>query len=610
MLDYASAKKSILHLQRRLQEIKEIDSNAIVNSNDDADIKSKTVFKDVSHSNSNSNNNSPMRVKKSDINNTYNTNRGITPTKSPMKAGGGALGELVIQLQRDLEISRHDLQTTKLENDKLKKGYAASSSSSVLIENLYHDLEYEKKRNEDLQFLLTAREEETSRLRMELDSLRNKLMINDQLDNRHINDNRNNEIIIEVSRQKTEITNLTNRCDLLQNDLDSAIRQATLSNEKALHAYQEADTLRGRLAEAEAIIRQHSMNSKENEKYQKRYEQLEQNLMIERQARAKAERERGEVQHTLNRFDADMKAYLRASQHQQSQKTKNKKKGSKRPERKDGDTTTYLDGESTSSENDDDVIGHMPFKSVKGGKHEAADPIPSSPGRLGLAAAETLAQLLLEEIQSNKGIDKTKLNDNDLKDACVRSALRLVQTAISKTHEEKKSKRKSKGIRNDDVDQGYVSPIFDDGDEDSKDFDEILPLEALGDRHVLARIVAEARDGMCSIEEIKTLRKEQEMLIAVNNELEDKGQALEKMILDKEEMIVKLVEQTNESKKQAHETIDELNNLSKRIQTGKEEISRTEADQLLATRLLEACRQDLQDAIASNDLEHKNLARY
>jgi len=130
----------------------------------------------------------------------------------------------------------------------------------------------------------------------------------------------------------------------------------------------------------------------------------------------------------------------------------------------------------------------------------------------------------------------------------------------------------------------------------------------LGDRNVLARIVAEARAGMCSIEEIQALKKEQEALVSMNNDLDDKGQALEKMIVDKEVMLEKLVEQTNESKKQAQGTIDELDNLSKRLIAGKDEISRTEADHILAKRLLDACRQDLQDAIANNDIEHKNLA--
>jgi len=339
---------------------------------------------------------SPTRLSiRSPVKSSNNSSNGIV---------GGALGELVIQLQRDLEITRKDLHSVKAENDNLKKDnryQSSSSSSSSLIDNLYHDLEYEKKRNEDLQFLLNAREEETTRLRIELDSVRSKLMLHDQYDYHH-QDNRNNELIIEVSRHKNDITNLTHRCELLQNDLDNAIKQATLSNEKALHAYQEADASRGRLAEAEATIRQHSMTTKDNEKYQKRYEQLEQSLLIERQARAKAEREKGELQETLNQFDADMKAYLRASQ-QHNDRNKHTKKAKRKSDRRDGDTTTYLDGESTASDDDDDdIVDKLPFKSVKSSINGQSAAI-ASPGRLGLAAAETLAQLLLDEIQSNKG---------------------------------------------------------------------------------------------------------------------------------------------------------------------------------------------------------------
>ena len=97
-----------------------------------------------------------------------------------------------------------------------------------------------------------------------------------------------------------------------------------------------------------------------------------------------------------------MKAYLRASQ-QHNDGNKHKKKAKRKSDRRDGDTTTYLDGESTASDDDDDdIVDKLPFKSVKSGIIGQSAAM-ASPGRLGLAAAETLAQLLLDEIQSNKG---------------------------------------------------------------------------------------------------------------------------------------------------------------------------------------------------------------
>jgi hypothetical protein len=104
-----------------------------------------------------------------------------------------------------------------------------------------------------------------------------------------------------------------------------------------------------------------------------------------------------------------------------------------------------------------------------------------------------MAQMLLQEINRSqykkKNYDRDRDFDIHLREACSRAALRLIYTS---------SQSYVSGKRN-------VNENTPGEDVSSSD---ILPLQALGDKDFLAKIVTETQAGMASIEDSKLLKKE------------------------------------------------------------------------------------------------------
>jgi hypothetical protein len=255
--------------------------------------------------------------------------------------------------------------------------------------------------------------------------------------------------------------------------------------------------------------------------------------------------------------------------------------------------------------------------------------MPSSPGRLEIAASEVMALMLLEEIkEGTKSITSMK-DDSLLKVACVRGAMRILHTAIISSKENDKRNKELNDDDDDNEDKVILNPIFKENDNNDKETTkkddnndnnnnsynivnnsvpkEILPFHLLGDREVLANLVAETQAGVTVIENSNLLRQEQEHLKIVILDLEITVEELESNIKERELTIKKLKECSNESRRQTHETLEELDEYAKQLKVNKEEIHRSEADRDLSQRLLMASRQDLKDAMTAIELEQKNL---
>jgi hypothetical protein len=90
-----------------------------------------------------------------------------------------------------------------------------------------------------------------------------------------------------------------------------------------------------------------------------------------------------------------------------------------------------------------------------------------------------------------------------------------------------------------------------DGDQEasSATMGNFLPLDSLGDRHVLAQIVAETQAGMSSIEQSNLLKLEQEHLQAVIDDMEKTASALNDEIQDKQTTLQSLKNHCEDARK-------------------------------------------------------------
>jgi hypothetical protein len=137
--------------------------------------------------------------------------------------------------------------------------------------------------------------------------------------------------------------------------------------------------------------------------------------------------------------------------------------------------------------------------------------------KLEKTAVEVLTAIFLEEIQSSSSsssfettsyrLSSHNNTSNNLKEACVKAAIRIVYSAI----------------RGEDISPSSSPSDHDDGNDDDKENDEknrrnhspahanrafVLPFRELGDKRVLSRIVSEAMTGIKTFEDSLRIKEE------------------------------------------------------------------------------------------------------
>lgn len=116
------------------------------------------------------------------------------------------------------------------------------------------------------------------------------------------------------------------------------------------------------------------------------------------------------------------------------------------------------------------------------------------------SAAEIMAHIMLEELQQQKQTSKgstsanSSMNQDGVREACIRAALRLVYT----------SSHLAAGTTDSDHDEGGDSPR----NRQSSRPPKVAPFHQLGDRDVLSRLVAETHAGLTALEEAEMMREE------------------------------------------------------------------------------------------------------
>jgi len=137
--------------------------------------------------------------------------------------------------------------------------------------------------------------------------------------------------------------------------------------------------------------------------------------------------------------------------------------------------------------------------------------------------------------------------------------------------------------------------------------DDVSPFAVLGSRDYLSKIVADVYAGMVTIEDSDDIKLEIAQLEKIIRDQELKVQMLDGSIKSKSDALEALQKHCDDSKKRAQETLDELDFLTKRLQDGRDNITRTESELTISKRELDLTRHSLQEAIAMSEIEHQNI---
>ena len=320
-----------------------------------------------------------------------------------------------------------------------------------------------------------------------------------------VDDWRQRETRLEIATQRVEIDSLKETNSKLQRDLEESIRDTNQLGDSLLKCRQDFDNCRGRLNAADEATRKarDQLNTAESES--RRFSSKVQELEID--IRRKDDENR-ELRTQVTSLKEDLDSMLKA---RGSSPTPVEKKMSSIQQLQLSSTRlsewnshfkpnrySYLNAASTDSDGDGETEqkavdnDREPFslptlqrRSTKpqGETKKSRRSMESTLSDLELSAAESIGHMLLEEVSSNLSYGKS---EDHLREACAKAALRLMST--SSTY-----KKKS------------VSASHDQSNEDRVD---ILPLQQLGDKGFLSKLVIETQTGMAAIDDAKLMKLE------------------------------------------------------------------------------------------------------
>lgn len=388
---------------------------------------------------------------------------------------------------------------------------------------------------------------------------------------------RTHEARVEIAGQRVEIDSLKEENKKLKLDLENCMRQITHYSDSSLRSQQESEQLRSKSNYSEEFFKSSKNRIQEleqnNEKLVNQFAQL-------RNKNISYENENSQLKAAMAIMESEMDAYLRASNFRSKPSVSF---GDSVLKSKKSKEHSFFESHSSTDSDSDDVgpirsNSRSPTTASRVPAEEDGKSFGRSPktkptftvSRLELAAAESMAHMLMEEIEkfgkqeyvadANSGVDSgrsrllTKMDEFGsnfsgstkkrysanqsstqppryaLKEACVRAALRIVHTSVNIMREEQESSfsdspaEESKARASLDKDASYnmmtpsqtpsSSQIHQSDRKKRKKLKnvEILPFHALGSREFLARIVAETQAGLAAIEDSDNLRIEQQKL--------------------------------------------------------------------------------------------------
>eukprot|EP01031_Cornospumella_fuschlensis_P031691 gene31691-38300_t len=373
---------------------------------------------------------------------------------------------------------------------------------------------------------------------------------------------------LEAFSLKMTVDELESKITHLNEELEESMKHAAKLSEQSIASQKETEKWKEKVKQLEKEHKQrvHDLED-ENAKYRTLLHDIRGDL-------ESVGKERDKYEMSLRKAESDLNALMRAKQKFHSSKnttfTARKKKGS-----------NYLDlstdSELEQSDKSDDNIVYT--------KPSLRD---ESMTQLERKAVEIMAQVLLEELkQSQITHSQTALTKADsLKEACIRAMLRIFSSKEERFGEEKGDEgalNRSRGV--------------------------IGPFEVLGDRRFLSQLVAEIYDNMSTLEDSGQIKAEVKQLEVVVAELEKKAARLEETISTKENVLKVLEKQGQDAKRLAEGTLDELDQMSRRLQSQRNELLQLNAQQQLTQREVEVNKLSLQEISSMYILEQNNLQK-
>ena len=375
-----------------------------------------------------------------------------------------------------------------------------------LKQSLKIDLNSVRQDNENMQIQLVdlkkiLKEEERAHAEA-MEATRQKILLTSNTS--AVDDWRHRETRLEIATQRVEIDSLKEMNSKLQRDLEESIRDTNQLGDSLLKCRQDYDNCRGRLNSVDEAAKQarDQLNTAESEN--RRFSSKIQELEIDIRRREEENRElRSQVSSLKGDLDSMLKARGGVSSTPKSlEKLSSSRLLSDWNSNFKSNRHNYLNAASTDSEGDGETeqkavdLDREPFslpslqrRSTKpqGETKSSRRSIASTLSELEISAAESIGHMLMEEVSSNLSYGKS---EDHLREACAKAALRLVST--SSTYKKKSA----------------VS----DQDHTSEHQDSILPLQQLGDKGVLSKLVIETQTGMAAIDEAKLMRLEVKQL--------------------------------------------------------------------------------------------------
>ena len=324
-----------------------------------------------------------------------------------------------------------------------------------------------------------------------------------------VDDWRQRETRLEIATQRVEMDSLKEMNSKLQRDLEESIRDTNQLGDSLLKCRQDFDNCRGRLNTADEATRKarEQLNTAESES--RRFSTKIQELEVDIRRKDDENRElRTQVTSLKEDLDSMLKARggsptsvekklspIQLQQLQLSSTRLSEWSSNIKPNR-----YSYLNAASTDSEGEGETEqkavdqDREPFslptlqrRSAKpqGETKKSRRSMEGSLSELEVSAAESIGHMLLEEVSSNLSYGKS---EDHLREACAKAALRLMCTSSSY---KKKSISATSGQ-----------------DQSSEDRVDILPLQQLGDKGFLSKLVIDTQTGMAAIDEAKLMKLE------------------------------------------------------------------------------------------------------
>lgn len=441
---------------------------------------------------------------------------------------------LVARLKEELMLTEEALEkaltAARESNNDLESGRITWQSTKQQLDNALQDIDKLVQDNHDLV-------EESKQLHQENRELLQLLEKKDHNDK--IYQNRGN-VDSKVHEGRVNLLELERINLHLQSELDRHLTESTTLNQHLNRLRDEMDQMKLKLQFAEGQVREQKM---EKQLY-------ERNISAMQNERTNLLRSIGTLESNIKALEADLAAVIRAKTNtpmkalSESRRLRNQKS-------KNGFTGNFLDTWSTESESgllaDDQDLESQSHRylervlSSSGKRYSSpsrkADPSSRVPlskfsmSELERSAAEIMAHIMLEELQhsqpnssgqssgrhsSTKNSKHSQANNanpsnpsnmllkHDLKDACIRAALRLVYTSTNLVQDPELQRALAEELE-ELSHSANASADFRDSRQKKVTF---TPFHALGDRHVLSKLVAETHAGLAAMEEATMFREE------------------------------------------------------------------------------------------------------